>query len=90
MRRAPGPFAQRQIELVETFGDQAVIAIENARLFQDAGSHRDLAEALEQQTATAEVLHTIASSPDGLRRAGDAHRVRRTSPDQIKGDPEGE
>lgn len=62
-RRTIGLFSPRQVELVESFADQAVIAIENARLIEKVEGHnRELAESLDQQTATAEVLKTISSS----------------------------
>src|SRR5258705_8232565 len=72
-RAEPGPFSDNEIELLKTFADQAVIAVENVRLFTElqAGNH-ELTTALDQRTATSDILRVISQSQTDVQPVFDA------------------
>jgi len=97
-RAEPGPFSENEIELLKTFADQAVIAVENVRLFTELqATNRELTTALDQQTATSDILRVISQSQTDVQPAfdaivasavrllrGSAGAVTRVSGDQIE------
>ena len=67
-RAEPGPFPVSQLDLLQTFAEQAVIAIENMRLFKEREQrHRDLSEALDHQQATSEILRILSRIPNDVQ-----------------------
>jgi signal transduction histidine kinase len=72
-RREPGRFSDAEVELLKTFADQAVIAVENVRLFTELqASNRELIAALDQQTATSDILRVISRSQTNVQPVFDA------------------